>query len=848
MKQKSGCLFVFAVLAIALLCIIGAVAAILLSPPVTHPNIVIHSPRNDEPLAVNQETVIQAVARDEHKIKRVELWVNDQLLDAQTTNVPGGVSPFPLTVNWRPAISGTYAITVRAFNTQGERAHSILTAQVVARADADGDGVTDTADACLEQAGTIHASGCPDRDRDGVRDTDDACAEQTGASAAQGCPAPTANDRDGDGLLDFADACPDQPGAQRAEGCPDADGDGTQDAGDTCPQEAGAAQNGCPTPGDADGDSIADASDACPGAPGIPRFAGCADDDGDGVADITDACPRESGSAQLAGCPDRDGDAVRDAFDLCPDAPGPTSNSGCPLTGAGDADNDGVYDDVDLVPDQPGLTDHGGSPIPGHGADSNDNQIPDDVEPPQDEVRVFDALTIPYFNLYSIFPAPQQFVQKFMTAVEIQAVSYTALQSPDLTDIACYITLRSTVVDDSGPRIVETVINAPGGLNLDPGAAEREWNLPEVLGERAEHVFVADTDYPINIVVTCTGIISLHGVPPETHELGTLDVTHPSTDWDGHVLWANSTGGDDGRWFHVEYRLCSVSCEGATYRAPALELIYHPNPTLAWLWEGSLEDLSAFGIYRNGAVVGRQPADDPAPPGAGWTPADTTLFYFQLPSSWRPACGESHELYITAYGGEAGAPRESPPSNTVTWTGEPCPRTVRVSFDMVRTGNLGGDERDYSTNGPIMGSFWASASDREVLNFRATVCTELTYCSRSENRHGYRLAHNASIPIQDIFDWIHREQSSCLGNGCESNHYYAPEVNFVVLTVDSDDDITFGGEMMDVDWGRDDASDWDTLFDAEGVISANELVPGAPIVHTLSNREMQMTVRIEVVE
>lgn len=92
-------------------------------------------------------------------------------------------------------------------------------------------------------------------------------------------------DRDGDGIADDADACPAQAGTASEEpkrnGCPapiDSDHDGIADGEDACPNEAGpsssdSAKNGCPLPPDRDADGIIDASDAC------PEVAGHASDD-----------------------------------------------------------------------------------------------------------------------------------------------------------------------------------------------------------------------------------------------------------------------------------------------------------------------------------------------------------------------------------------------------------------------------------------------------------------------------------------------------------------------------------------------------------------------------------------
>jgi outer membrane protein OmpA-like peptidoglycan-associated protein len=119
-----------------------------------------------------------------------------------------------------------------------------------------------------------------DRDGDGFTDTEDACPDEPGVSAGDpsqnGCP-PAQADRDRDNVPDSVDACPDQPGVAStnpaANGCPppppDADKDGILDADDACPNEAGVAnadraRNGCPAPKDTDGDGVLDPEDACP--------------------------------------------------------------------------------------------------------------------------------------------------------------------------------------------------------------------------------------------------------------------------------------------------------------------------------------------------------------------------------------------------------------------------------------------------------------------------------------------------------------------------------------------------------------------------------------------------------
>lgn len=158
----------------------------------------------------------------------------------------------------------------------------------------------------------------------------DTCVEGSPYELAA-CPA---LDRDGDGVTNTADACPEVLGVASLKGCPelDTDGDGLLDGNDACPAVVGLRSlRGCPEP-DADRDGIADARDRCPQASGLPTHDGCPDTDGDGQFDDVDACVAQSGVAELRGCPDTDadGDGVVDRLDACRAEAGVADNSGCP--------------------------------------------------------------------------------------------------------------------------------------------------------------------------------------------------------------------------------------------------------------------------------------------------------------------------------------------------------------------------------------------------------------------------------------------------------------------------------------------------------------------------------------
>ena len=175
-----------------------------------------------------------------------------------------------------------------------------------APADADGDGIADSADKCPDEPENMN----------GVEDDD-------------GCP--EAEDPDGDGIVGAADRCPDKPEDvdqhEDTDGCPDEDndGDGIPDGSDQCPMQAETAngiddEDGCPE-GDEDGDGLVGSKDQCPTDPedkdGHQDDDGCPDpdNDGDGVPDTQDKCQGEletkNGYEDDDGCPDEVPKAVK---------------------------------------------------------------------------------------------------------------------------------------------------------------------------------------------------------------------------------------------------------------------------------------------------------------------------------------------------------------------------------------------------------------------------------------------------------------------------------------------------------------------------------------------------------
>ncbi|MGB1818289.1 MAG: hypothetical protein ACPHK2_01585, partial [Candidatus Poseidoniaceae archaeon] len=188
--------------------------------------------------------------------------------------------------------------------------------------DADGDGLSNTADPCPQ---SDLVNGTEDNDGDGCMNHEDAFPEDETEQA----------DSDGDGIGDNADPEPDVPLDTDNDGFPDRPG---YNDSDDCPMIWGNSTvnlTGCV---DTDGDGLADSEDDFPLDPLRAK-----DEDLDGFDDVLDdACPEINGNSTLdrQGCPDQDGDGFSDDGDAFPDDSDEWS----------DSDNDGVGNNTDAFP------------------------------------------------------------------------------------------------------------------------------------------------------------------------------------------------------------------------------------------------------------------------------------------------------------------------------------------------------------------------------------------------------------------------------------------------------------------------------------------------------------------
>jgi len=107
-------------LAVAVLGFIAVVAAVigyaLLSKPNVSdlPLVLIHSPLNQEQFSEGDGVTVHATARSPGGIKRVELWVDDQLIAQREADQGEPPKSMVLSADWVPTIAGNHRLVVRA--------------------------------------------------------------------------------------------------------------------------------------------------------------------------------------------------------------------------------------------------------------------------------------------------------------------------------------------------------------------------------------------------------------------------------------------------------------------------------------------------------------------------------------------------------------------------------------------------------------------------------------------------------------------------------------------------------------------------------------------------------------
>jgi LysM repeat protein len=111
-----------AVLGLLLVLAIGGVAFFLLRGVGARsqgPTVIIRSPQFGQQVNAQETALVHAMAEDLRGVTRVELWVDERLHSVQTSQLPQGSNPFPLTYPWFPEDEGYHVLVVRAYNRAG---------------------------------------------------------------------------------------------------------------------------------------------------------------------------------------------------------------------------------------------------------------------------------------------------------------------------------------------------------------------------------------------------------------------------------------------------------------------------------------------------------------------------------------------------------------------------------------------------------------------------------------------------------------------------------------------------------------------------------------------------------
>lgn len=267
---------------------------------------------------------------------------------------------------------------------------------------------------------------------------------------------------------------------------------------------------------------------------------------------------------------------------------------------------------------------YGGDPSDGGGSEQEFDPLPD-LDEAVDYELFFGTAFFPI--IWDLFIPDLDLVD-----VEIEALSFEVQEIYD--GVYCYVALEGY-----------PPTRAPDIGYFDT-SDQAHWNIEEYLGGNNAVVLPILLDQPLDIHMECEGVKDNN----QTVSLGIMDATHPSEDWNGQIFQAFGSGGEG---FSVTYRINPVISD---LTAPTQLHIVEMNQQnyFHWLWQGTVEDIDGFRIYRDGILVANLAAD--------------SLLY-PVPQIWmEPLCGEEYEYYITAYRG----PEESGPSNSLVFQGAAC--------------------------------------------------------------------------------------------------------------------------------------------------------------------------------
>lgn len=127
MKKKRLLWLIPAILLLAVLVWAGVFYFILRGRSITSkPLVLITSPLNGQRVEIGKGVTIQAVARVDKGVQRMQVWVDDALVDEKTVTGNDINSPLGIITNWIPPIAGRHVVSIRAFSANGVSGQSTV--------------------------------------------------------------------------------------------------------------------------------------------------------------------------------------------------------------------------------------------------------------------------------------------------------------------------------------------------------------------------------------------------------------------------------------------------------------------------------------------------------------------------------------------------------------------------------------------------------------------------------------------------------------------------------------------------------------------------------------------------
>lgn len=127
MKKKRLLWLIPVVLLLAVLIWAGVFYFILRNRSLaSRPLVLIQSPLNGEYVDVGEGVAVQAVARVDEGVHRMQIWVDDELVAEKNAAGEDINSPMVIITRWVPAASGRHVVSVRAFSGKGMSGHATV--------------------------------------------------------------------------------------------------------------------------------------------------------------------------------------------------------------------------------------------------------------------------------------------------------------------------------------------------------------------------------------------------------------------------------------------------------------------------------------------------------------------------------------------------------------------------------------------------------------------------------------------------------------------------------------------------------------------------------------------------